>query len=611
MKKTITFFPTRAAMMLVATLLFTLTAQTAWADVGYDYIDAGGTLRNTFTDNGIPDANVTVISSSDLPTVNLGNADSETWYVVKGNIDVNNRQFVIYGTVKLILADKANLNINNSEDGLYGIYVGEDFSLTIYSQSLDGDMGSMSVSTEKRWNSINVASGSTLTICGGNISLLSTHSNSTLGIEGSVSIHNGNVNITNSSDYGIYLNSSTGSMIVHGGYVSISGSSDDPPINDRSKFSKWGGTVVCGITTEPTANTGLTYNNSAQELVVQGYCCFANIQYSTDGTNYSTDLPKATDAGTYTVYYKVVDATYPSTWEFFDPKTIEVSIAPSEEDYGALVVKKYGNKEEAILDGASDKDFDFEKLTEDELDITTVTFNRSFTKDQKTVVCWPFDVVISGLDIGKFYRFTGINGEGKIVMQEVDGDLGDLAAHTPYVFEPNKDITKIDFSSKTIKASGPQTVGTGYQFVGNYKRIYWTRDTSSPVYDTEANHKDELGRAYGFALEEITVGTTTYHKGQFVKLGSGAHTRPFRAYLLCDTELIDVTTARTRGGEGLPDVIDIVWLPAAQGSTPTGIEEVKSEKFADAWYSLDGRRLSGKPTKKGLYINNGKKVAIK
>ena len=31
---------------------------------------------------------------------------------------------------------------------------------------------------------------------------------------------------------------------------------------------------------------------------------------------------------------------------------------------------------------------------------------------------------------------------------------------------------------------------------------------------------------------------------------------------------------------------------------------------AGAWYSIDGRKLSGKPTKKGLYINNGKKVVL-
>ena len=48
----------------------------------------------------------------------------------------------------------------------------------------------------------------------------------------------------------------------------------------------------------------------------------------------------------------------------------------------------------------------------------------------------------------------------------------------------------------------------------------------------------------------------------------------------------------------------------------TAIKEVKgegvqSEKRADAWYTLDGRKLQGKPTAKGAYINNGRKVVIK
>lgn len=47
-------------------------------------------------------------------------------------------------------------------------------------------------------------------------------------------------------------------------------------------------------------------------------------------------------------------------------------------------------------------------------------------------------------------------------------------------------------------------------------------------------------------------------------------------------------------------------------SRTTGIESVPEEQDAiDRWYSIDGRRLSGKPTKKGLYIKNGHKVVIK
>ena len=32
---------------------------------------------------------------------------------------------------------------------------------------------------------------------------------------------------------------------------------------------------------------------------------------------------------------------------------------------------------------------------------------------------------------------------------------------------------------------------------------------------------------------------------------------------------------------------------------------------SDAWYDLSGRKLNGKPTRKGLYIHNGIKVVIK
>ena len=39
--------------------------------------------------------------------------------------------------------------------------------------------------------------------------------------------------------------------------------------------------------------------------------------------------------------------------------------------------------------------------------------------------------------------------------------------------------------------------------------------------------------------------------------------------------------------------------------------KLKIENDADTWYSLDGRKLDGKPMRAGVYINNGKKVAIK
>ena len=47
----------------------------------------------------------------------------------------------------------------------------------------------------------------------------------------------------------------------------------------------------------------------------------------------------------------------------------------------------------------------------------------------------------------------------------------------------------------------------------------------------------------------------------------------------------------------------------------TGIISVHDSGFmvngSDAWYTIDGRKLDGQPTAKGLYIHGGKKVVIK
>ena len=50
------------------------------------------------------------------------------------------------------------------------------------------------------------------------------------------------------------------------------------------------------------------------------------------------------------------------------------------------------------------------------------------------------------------------------------------------------------------------------------------------------------------------------------------------------------------------------------GDETTGVALIDNGKRImdnDAWYTLDGRRLNGKPTQKGIYINNGKKIVMK
>ena len=45
---------------------------------------------------------------------------------------------------------------------------------------------------------------------------------------------------------------------------------------------------------------------------------------------------------------------------------------------------------------------------------------------------------------------------------------------------------------------------------------------------------------------------------------------------------------------------------------PDGIRDIKDSKnLNDSWYTLDGRKLQGKPTQRGIYIKDGKKMLIK
>ena len=54
-------------------------------------------------------------------------------------------------------------------------------------------------------------------------------------------------------------------------------------------------------------------------------------------------------------------------------------------------------------------------------------------------------------------------------------------------------------------------------------------------------------------------------------------------------------------------------LTIGDGTTAIGRASIvrSEESSTDGWYSLDGRKLDGKPTRKGLYIRNGQKVVIR
>ena len=98
------------------------------------------------------------------------------------------------------------------------------------------------------------------------------------------------------------------------------------------------------ITTAPAAKTGLTFNGTEQVLVNagSGITTGCTLQYRLDGGSYNAELPKATNAGSYTVYYKVKgnntthsDSSEQSFTVTIAPKTVTaaVSVEPTSYTY--------------------------------------------------------------------------------------------------------------------------------------------------------------------------------------------------------------------------------------------------------------------------------------
>ena len=69
---------------------------------------------------------------------------------------------------------------------------------------------------------------------------------------------------------------------------------------------------------------------------------------------------------------------------------------------------------------------------------------------------------------------------------------------------------------------------------------------------------------------------------------------------------------RSASGDDLPASITVRLVSRNGDVTAIGtLDTTTGEISFDGWYDMSGRKLDGKPSTKGIYINNGKKVIVK
>ena len=245
-----------------------------------------------------------------------------------------------------------------------------------------------------------------------------------------------------------------------------------------------------------------------------------------------------------------------------------------------------------------------------------VRFTRPLTNNTPVTLCMPFIInAMTYKDNGSFYSFNGVDETTTPWTVNMSQFTSYAYDGTPVLFVPETtdSLTFYPQGNNLVVGSeytpGTVTVGN-WSFTGTYEKKQW-----------DATHNtDEIGTIYGFAAQ---AGTSTDSKnadieaGKFFRVAGGANSYilPFRAYLKYNPSNNAPAFGNTQStsSDNLPEKMIVRLIGADGETTGIGTFDTRTGEFSfdnEAWYTLDGRRLNGKPAAKGVYIYKGKKVKM-
>lgn len=284
--------------------------------------------------------------------------------------------------------------------------------------------------------------------------------------------------------------------------------------------------------------------------------------------------------------------------------------------YGGITIDEINGKVIATIDGESTETI---SITEN-VEVDSVIYNRKFEAGVPATVVLPFDV--DGWRMPDFEKFSYIkvtkwwdgnvqNPPKWILHLRHEAYTNNIKANVPFMVIPSKSVNQVVFNLSW----GPKPVFNtttnssvveysdkygAWNFIGTYAFKQWNEGDS------------ELGRVYGYAARDIN----DIKAGEFVKGAAGIKIRPMRAYLKCvktNNVAMKAADGAVASIEELPETIDVN-IEEEDGTTSFRVGTFNTrtgEITVDHWVDLKGRKLDHKPTTKGTYYNNHKKVIIK
>lgn len=185
------------------------------------------------------------------------------------------------------------------------------------------------------------------------------------------------------------------------------------------------------------------------------------------------------------------------------------------------------------------------------------------------------------------------------IVGQVNPTMGTLSV-IPVSYIP-KDVpvillAKYDVTGMTTSPKNPNTPAISESLLNNNQLLVAPDVLSDP---------DNPASAHGVHVEDTEA--YVFYKGEFVLTTAGTITAG--KYYLKNPNYQTAASPSTSANPAPARSLAIV-----KGET-TGIIQLTNDEavegFNDVWYTIDGQKLDKKPTRKGLYIHNGKKHIVK
>lgn len=258
--------------------------------------------------------------------------------------------------------------------------------------------------------------------------------------------------------------------------------------------------------------------------------------------------------------------------------------------------------------------------------VNKVVLERSFNGNEFQTIVLPISSSNFYTQNAQFVKLEDIvkeENQGKYKWRISGMEQNNIIENSPYLLRTwnnapmeiignGNEPIKIHKTMSDQKLDSKFTNNDKWVFRGTYTYKTWVKDSVNSA---------EIGHVYGFAATK----KDTIAAGSFVRVASGAFIKPMRAYLYYNNtsqggtqneapKFANGNILAKAAEEELPETIEVVIkdkdgnvMSIAQMNTITG--EITSS--IEGWFDLKGRRLNAKPTQKGTYFNNGKKVVIK